>query len=134
MINSVKRGFVFAGIILFSCINAFTQQIDLREIDTEFQRIDTNRDGFVKSEEMQAYQENRFRELDKDKSGAIDIKELEADKTKMFEKADKDKDGKISQKEAFAQFNEYLNEMDSDKNGKVSEKEFKEYWPVIVKF
>lgn len=134
MTNLTKKGVIFLYIILFSCINTFAQQSDMQAAATEFQKMDVNRDGYVDSMEMQGYQEQRFNEFDKDKNGVIDTEELKADKTKMFEKADENKDGKVSQQEAFSQFNKYLNEMDSDKDGKVSEKEYKEYWPVVMKF
>jgi len=132
--NLIKIGIIVLCIVLFNCILSFAQQTHLEALKAEFQKMDLNKDTFVTPKEMQTYRDKRFNELDKDKNGILDKKELVADKTKMFEKADKNKDGKVTKQEADIQFKEYINEMDSDKDGKVSEKEYKEYWPVVVKF
>ena len=139
--NLAKTGIMFFCIVMLGCMNVFAQQsnvvagpINLQAMRGEFQKIDTNKDGFITPEEMQAYRAKRFNELDKDKSGVLDAKELKADKTGMFKNADKNKDGKVGRKEATSQFKEYFKQMDSNKDGKVSEKEFKEYNPIVVKF
>jgi Ca2+-binding EF-hand superfamily protein len=134
MLNLAKIGIMFFGIILLACVNVFTQQIDLREIDAEFKRMDANRDRLISAQEMQTYQEKRFNELDKDKNGSIDLTELEADKTKMLQNADNDKNKKVSQEEAAAEFKEHFSAMDTNKDGKVTKEEYKKYWPVTVKF
>lgn len=134
MMFFLKSAILVFYIVLFSNINVFAQQINVPPMDAEFQGMDANKDGFMTLEEMQAYQEKKFSELDKDKNGVIDKEELKADKTEMFKKADKNNDEQVTRKEAFAQFNEYFNQMDSNKDNKVSEKEYREYWPVAVKF
>lgn len=121
-------------IVSFNCFSVFGQLMEDDSIDTDFQEMDRDKDGFIAMEEMQEYQEKKFNELDKDKNGEISAEELKEDKTKMFDKADSDNDKKVSRQEAIKQINEYVNGMDTDKDGRVSEKEFKERWPVITKF
>ncbi len=134
MTYAARLRIILFCIILFSCTNVFAQYMNTLVKESEFPKMDVNKDGFATYEEMLTYQEQRFNELDKDKNGVLDSSELKADQTKMFERADKDKNGKITRQEATSQFNEYFNGMDADKNGKVSEKEYKEYWPVVMKF
>lgn len=134
MWNLAKIGIMVFCMIIFSFLNTLAEQVNMPLIKAEFQKIDANKDGLLIPGEMQAYQEKRFNELDRNKNGVLDEKELEQDQTKMFEKADKNKDGKITRQESDLQFKEYLNEMDSNKDGKVSEKEYKEYWPMVIKF
>ena len=99
----------------------------------KFQEIDTNKDGFITSDELQAHQELRFNELDKDKNEVIDREELKEDKNKVFEKTDTDNDTKISRQEACDRFNDYFNSMDANGDKRVSEDEFEEYWPINLK-
>ncbi|MEW6171325.1 MAG: hypothetical protein AB1472_07215 [Candidatus Omnitrophota bacterium] len=134
MWNLFKIGIMVFCIFILSSMNTFAEQPNMPVIQAEFQKIDANKDSLLIPGEMQAYQEKRFDELDRDKNGVLDKEELGQDKTKMFEKADKNKDGKITRQESDLQFKEYLNEMDSNKDGKVSEKEYKEYWPMVIKF
>ena len=139
--NLAKTGIMFFCIVMLGCMNVLADQINvvagpinLQAMRGEFQKIDTNKDGFISPEEMQAYEAKRFNELDKDKNGVLDAGELKADKTGMFKNADKNKDGKVDQNESTSQFKEYFKNMDSDKNGRVSEEEFKTYNPVVIKF
>lgn len=121
-------------IVSFNCLSVFGQPMEDDSIDTDFQEMDRDKDGFIAMEEMQEYQEKKFNELDKDKNGEISAEELKEDKAGLFNKADKDNDKKISRQEAFNQINEYFNQTDSDKDNKISKEEFKERWPVVVNF
>ena len=134
MKNLAKVVFVIFSIMFFSGIKGFAQQADLPEIKSAFQKMDVDKDGFVSSSEMQAYQAEQFKELDKDKNGSISVDELEADKTKMFQKADKNMDGKVSSEESGLQFKEYFQQMDKNQDGKVSEAEYTDYWKLIHRF
>jgi hypothetical protein len=125
---------VFCCIVSFNYVTAFGQPMEDDSIDTEFNEMDRDKDGFIALEEMQDYQEKKFNEYDKDKNGEISAEELKEDKTKMFENADKDNDKKISREEAFKQINEYFNNTDSDKDNKISKDEFREHWPIGINF
>ncbi|MFA5259618.1 MAG: EF-hand domain-containing protein [Candidatus Omnitrophota bacterium] len=125
---------VVCCIVLFNYVSAFGQPMEDNSIDTDFQEMDRDKDGFIALEEMQGYQEKKFNECDKDKNGEISAEELKEDKTKIFDDADKNNDKKISREEAFKQINEYFNNADSDKDGKVSKDEFREYWPMVINF
>lgn len=129
-----KKAVMVFCVILSGYFYTSAQQIDKPAAMEKFQEIDVNKDGFITSDEMQTYQKIKFDKLDTDKSETLDQKELREDKEQTFEKADKDTDAKISRQEAFAQFNDYFNKMDSNKDSKISENEFKEYWPMEVKF
>ncbi|MDD4954935.1 MAG: hypothetical protein PHP17_02720 [Candidatus Omnitrophica bacterium] len=124
---------VFLCLVLFGFSNASAQQIPPMPTKVEFQKIDTNKDGFVSSEELQAYQAKAFENLDKNKNGIVDKSELNEDKPKLFANADKNNDAQISQKEACDQFNEYFNSMDRDKDRRVTQSEFEEYWPINLR-
>jgi len=125
---------IFCCFILLSCFNVFAQQINMPAAAEQFQKMDIDKDGFLTPDEMQIHQAARFNELNKDKNDVLDQEELKEDEKRTFEKADKDNDTKISRQEAFTQFNDYFNKIDSDKDKKISENEFKEYWPVEMKF
>ncbi len=135
MLNSSRAVNLFFCIVLFSGVSAYAGQADmLAVIKPEFQKMDTNKDGFVTSKEMQAYQSGKFEKLDKDKNGVIDTKELEADNTKMLRGADKDKDNKITKNESTWQFSQYFKQMDKNKDDKISEAEYTDYWKGIYYF
>lgn len=121
-------------IFLFGGSNLFAQPPDTQVISSEFKKMDINRDGFVASGEMQAYQGRVFEELDKDKSKDIDTEELKADQTDMHRLADKNQDDKITRDESISQFNEYFKQMDKDQDSKISEAEYTDYWKLIYKF
>jgi len=53
-----------------------------------FQKIDTNKDGFIVPEELKAHMEKKFKELDRDGNGVLDAEELKEDKTRIFKNAD----------------------------------------------
>ncbi len=129
-----KVTIAFFCIVLFVCVTIFAQQFDNKIVTEKFQEIDTDKDGFITPEEMQAHQRRIFDGLDRNNDNAIDQKELKEDVAQSFKDADKNNDTKINRQEAFAQFNDYFNKMDLNKDNKVSEKEFKEYWPVEYKF
>lgn len=135
MPNLSKVVILFFCIILFSGVSAYAGQADmLQVIKPEFQKMDTDKDGFVTSKEIQAYEAGKFEKLDKDENGVIDTDELAADNTKMFQNADKDKDSKITKDESASQFSEYFKEMDKNKDDKISEAEYTDYWKLIYYF
>ncbi|MFA4933035.1 MAG: EF-hand domain-containing protein [Candidatus Omnitrophota bacterium] len=135
MLNYFKVVILLFIAVLFSCFNLFAEQQDeVDPITLEFQRMDADKDGYIVSEEMRMYEEQRFRELDKDKSGFIDSKELSSDKTKMYENADTDKDGKITKTESISQFTEYFKQMDKDNDNRITEEEYTDYWKGIYRF
>ena len=134
MLNLSKIMVFLFCLILFSCFNLFAQSSDTAAVKPEFSKMDTNKDGFVSSDEMQAYQAKRFQELDKDNSGAIDQAELAADTTKMFKAADADKDSRITKSESSLQFSEYFKQMDKNNDNKISEAEYADYWKGIYNF
>ncbi len=128
------------SVVLFFCVavfcagGAFAQGEDSDLAGQKFQAIDANSDGFITPEEMQTYQTNLFDKLDKNKDDELDQEELKADTAQSFKDADRNSDTKINRQEAFSQFNDYFNKMDSNKDNNVSEAEFREYWPVQIKF
>jgi len=132
--NLSRTIIMFFGVILFGLSGVFAQQVGAPSIKADFQKIDTNKDGFITSDELQAHQTKQFNKLDKNKNGIIEKSELKDDESKMFEKADKNNDNQISQKEAFENFNDYFNSMDADKDRRVSESEFEQYWPINLRF
>ncbi len=110
MKNLTKTGIIIFCVVFCGGINVFAQPADMQAIRPEFQKMDINKDGFVTSEEMQAYQAKRFNELDKNK------------------------DGKITPEESSSQFKEYFRQMDKNKDGKISEAEYTDYWKGIYYF
>jgi len=115
-------------------VSNFGREISQNAACAEFSKIDQDRNGFISTDEMQAYQKDKFNELDKDKSGDLSAEELAVDRTKMHNSADKDSDGKVSQAESDSQFKEYFRQMDKDKDGQVSEAEYTDYWKLLYKF
>lgn len=134
MSNPLKAGILFCAVFLLCSGRACAEQAGIPQVKAEFQKIDANKDGYVTSEEMQAYQAKKFSELDKDKNGVVDAKEVKADNTQVMQKADGNKDGKITAQESSAQFREYFQELDANKDNKVSEDEYTDYWKWRMKF
>lgn len=134
MVNLSKIAILFFSIILLSCVNVLAEQVNPDIINSEFAKMDTNKDGFVTSGEMQAYQFKTFTELDKNKNLNLDSKELASDQTKIHQKADKNGDGKVDIFESGSQFNEYFKQLDKNQDKKVSEVEYTDYWKIINKF
>jgi hypothetical protein len=119
---------------VFSAGGVFAQDSDSDLAMQKFQAIDANSDGFITPEEMQVYQTNLFDKLDKNKDDELDQEELKADTAQSFKDADRNGDTRINRQEAFSQFNDYFNRMDCNKDSNVSGAEFREYWPVQIKF
>lgn len=129
-----KLKIAFYCLAIFGAGNVAAQDADVIEEKTEFQSIDTNKDGFIATSEMDDYQVKYFNNLDKNIDGRIDTDEFAADKLGIFTDADTDNDGEISKQEANLQFKEYLKNMDSDNDNKISEDEYTDYWKIHKRF
>ncbi|MDD5059614.1 MAG: EF-hand domain-containing protein [Candidatus Omnitrophica bacterium] len=135
MSNLVKAMFSFVLVISFYSINLFAEEpvVDLKKL--EFQKIDTDKNGYIEKGEMDKYEEQSFNEIDKDKNGYITPEELLGDKTYVFGSAeDTDKDAKISKTESASRFSEYFKQMDKDNDNRVNEQEYTDYWKGIYRF
>jgi len=127
---------MIVSIILFGSTNLFAQSQIMPATKSEFSKMDTNQDGFVTLNEMQAYQAQTFKDLDKNNSHDLDAQELKADQTDMHKLTAKTiaSKGKITQEESVSQFSEYFKQMDKNQDGKISEAEYTDYWKLIYKF
>lgn len=116
----------------------------MRGPQVTFEQLDTNGDGFVTAEEMQAHAESRFMALDTDGDGAVSLEEMKAkfaqgqgDKKKgergakkmekMFSKMDANGDGKLTADEMKPKGDRHtkmIERLDTDKDGKISKAEF----------
>ena len=130
-----KLGITFLCIGLFGIINAFAQKNEpnMQLLTQEFWNMDTNKDGIVSPDEIEAYSNKRFSEMDKDMNEYLDTNEMKLDKSGQFIKADTNKDGKVTRQEAIAQYKKYFNEMDTNKDNKVTRAEYDEYWENVMK-
>jgi len=126
--------------VLFLCFglavpaNLFAQQADMQTMKEEFRKMDTDKSGFLTSEEMQAYEGRKFSELDKNNNGILEANELKADKAGMFIRADADKSGKVTRQRASFTFKEYFKFMDKNKDNKVSQGEYMDYWKEMLPY
>ncbi len=101
-----------------------------------FERLDTNKDGEISLEEMNASMSERFGKLDADGSGTITIEEMSVKRQEFFNKLDTDNSGTISQEEAKAarelrremkkerRATRIMERYDTDKDGKISREEY----------
>lgn len=110
-----------------------------------FDEIDTNGDGKITAEEMQAYADRRFNEADTNGDGFVDAAELQAQmlarttarleerSARMIARLDTDGDGKLSPEEMRAgprgnrdngdRFERMLKRFDTDGDGAISREE-----------
>jgi Ca2+-binding EF-hand superfamily protein len=112
-----------------------------------FEKVDTNSDGFVTKEEITALHNARFNETDTNKDGGLSKDEMKAAMEKrfakhkangkhkhdpakmekrfghMFGKLDKNNDGLISKSEMSARHDHMVAKVDTDKDGKISKAE-----------
>jgi Ca2+-binding EF-hand superfamily protein len=115
--------------------------------DKAFDKLDTNKDGFVTKDEVKGHPmlEKHFDEVDTNKDGKISKEELEAHYKMMEEKmgemkgkmkdkmkaADTNKDGMLSRDEVKAAGLKHLEEnfdtIDTNKDGQLSKDEMKAY-------
>jgi len=114
--------------------NVSAQQADMQTMKEEFRKMDTDKSGFLTSEEMQAYEGRKFSDLDKNNNGILEPDELKADKTGMFIRADADKAGKVTKQQASFTFKEYFKFMDRNKDKKVSQGEYMDYWKEMLPY
>ena len=114
----------------------------VKEIDEGFARVDTNKDGVLTSDEVQALQAKvidqasdklnerlaqDFAKLDKDKSGQLSLEEFKAgaavkprSANTAIERMDSNKDGKISKTEFAYRPLAAFDRLDANKDGKVT--------------
>ncbi len=106
-----------------------------------FEELDTNSDGMITAEDIEAYQEVRFNNIDTDGDSMISQEEWEANFeanisegnksriAKMFDRIDNNDDGMISTDELPAKkmnFERILDKLDQDGDGAISKEEFDE--------
>ncbi|TCL10170.1 Ca2+-binding EF-hand superfamily protein [Shimia isoporae] len=109
-----------------------------------FEQLDTNGDGFITVEEMEAHAKSRFMQLDTDGDGAISLEEMKSKFSakegsegnsdrrakkldKMFSKMDTNGDGKLTEDEMKPRGDRHakmFERMDADGDGKISQAEF----------
>lgn len=99
-----------------------------------FQELDTNGDGQVTKEEIQAHSAQRFTNADADGDGQLSLEEMQAaaqqranDRVaKMFEKRDANQDGFLSEDELPKprRADKMFDRIDADDSGTISEQEF----------
>jgi len=99
-----------------------------------FEELDTNDDGQITQEEMQAHRQARFTKADANGDGQLSVDEMQAaaqqkasDRvTKMFEKHDANGDGFLSTDELPKprRADKMFDRIDADDSGGISEQEF----------
>lgn len=101
-----------------------------------FEEVDTNGDGKITRDEMQAHAATRFGEADSDGDGAISREEMiaqamarvETRVDRMMGRMDADDDGKVSQAEMQKMRDKHMGRMiermDSDGDGTLTKEEF----------
>jgi Ca2+-binding EF-hand superfamily protein len=100
-----------------------------------FEQLDTNGDGFVTMEELQARGEARFADTDTDGDGLLSAEEIAAKAnrdvsdrvTRMIEKRDTNGDGLLSQEEMQPNGDRaarMFDRLDDNGDGQISEEEF----------
>jgi Ca2+-binding EF-hand superfamily protein len=112
MRTAVKFGLLGAG----ATVIAFAVSMPLMAQDHrgfDFEKVDTNGDGFLDQAEMDAAREVRFASMDADGDGALTTAEMTAHRAKMME----EHDGGAHRAGAFKT-------LDTDGNGALSEAEF----------
>lgn len=102
----------------------------------DFSTLDTDGNGEVTIEEMQASAQTRFDAADTDGDGFLSQTELEAHSNenaaeraeRMISRMDADDDGKLSPEEMMHRRNpeRFFKRMDKDDNGTISKEEFEE--------
>jgi len=117
--------------LIFSTV-AFAAADQVQQaIQGEFKKIDSNVDGFITPEEMEAYQAARFDALDKDKNASIDPQEVSAGTSKVLSRQSVNK---ITKEESSSAFKQYFDRMDRDNDNKISEAEYTDYWKAVYNF
>ncbi|WP_084437105.1 EF-hand domain-containing protein [Pseudodonghicola xiamenensis] len=103
-----------------------------------FEELDTNGDGQISKEEMQARVQGRFNALDADGNGTISLEEMQAQARQraderaawMFKQMDENGDGALSADEmkgprrSDGMMNRMFSRMDQDQSGTISKEEF----------
>lgn len=120
-------GFVLA-------VGSATAQADQKPRQMTFEQLDANADGNVTRDEMVDHRRLQFNRADTDKDGFVSLAELEAQGVErarqraagMMERMDADSDGKISQDEITAnrRSDKLFKRADIDGDGAVTRAEF----------
>ncbi len=95
--------------------------------DVMFDKLDTNRDGKIDTQEFKSAVSKTFQLYDKNKDGYIDLKEFSAshvaDPKKRFNEIDTNKDGRIDYPEFLGAATRGFNTSDTDKDGRLNRAE-----------
>lgn len=135
MLNLFKVIALFFCIIILNCFNLCAEEVGTPTlVQPSFQLVDTNNDGAINLDEMQAHQAKNFDEADKDKNGVLGEDELKSESGKIFQKADKNSDNQVTKEEAVSQFTEYFNQIDNNKDAKIDAQEYSDNWKGVIYF
>ncbi len=98
-----------------------------------FEKLDTNKDGVVTSQEVEAAAQKHFAELDTNKDGKVTPEERKAAherrKSAHFEDRDKNDNGVLDRNEVERMPDELFNRLDADKSGTLSYEEMANFGP-----
>lgn len=93
-----------------------------------FDRVDTNKDGYITKDEFESHIKSRFKEYDTNKDGKIDADEFGVKKNpeavKEFGYMDKNKDGVVNAEEFYRAALQRRDQMDLGSDGKLSREEY----------
>lgn len=99
-------------------------------LSKRFDKLDTNKDGFVELSDLEKSLMRIFDRADTNKDGAVDAEEIKAISGKRAEqmqkrimRADANGDGKVTRQEMIAKAPAWFERADADKDGKVSKAE-----------
>lgn len=104
-----------------------------------FEKMDTNKDGFLTLEEHEAHNDDRFQKIDADQDGYIteeeftnhllerNRKRIQKNAVRHFSRTDKNNDKKVSQEEFDYQKQTRFRDADKNNDGKLTVDELKEY-------
>lgn len=92
-------------------------------IEQRFQRLDTNKDGFIAWEEAEPGRDAEFRVLDRNGNGAVTADEW-VGRALPLQEFDADHDGVITQAEYLHKHRSMFESFDADRDGWISPPEF----------
>ncbi len=129
----MKRKHVIAvsASVLSAGLIAGIAMADSKRWESRFDRLDSNKDGKITAEEMDAFRSARFKAADRNGDGAISLAEhkaavlarMEDRIAKHYARMDKNGDGRVTADEYGRKKRSFFERLDRDKDGAISREE-----------